>query len=222
MVKKMIVLNASPRINKNTATLLKEAQRGAEAAGAEVEYADLVKLNYKGCMSCFACKRKGNTCNGLCAHEDELRPLLKRILDADALIVGTPVYYSYPTGMFRNLMERLMFPILSYNTDGKGGMMKYRDKKLATGLIYTMNCTEDFYNRLNYPVILGPDRNYLAYYFGSCEVLNSFNTWQFSDYSLYDASAVDLSAKQWSRDNQFPKDKQAAYDMGKRLAGGTE
>ena len=55
MTKKMIILNASPRKNRNMATLLKEVQRGAEAASAEVEYIDLVSLNFKGCMSCFAC-----------------------------------------------------------------------------------------------------------------------------------------------------------------------
>ena len=59
-MKKVIVLNASPRKIFNTAKLLKEAQKGAESVGTEVEYIDLVKLNYKVCMCCFACKRKGS------------------------------------------------------------------------------------------------------------------------------------------------------------------
>lgn len=218
MSKKVIILNGSPRKNGNTATLLKEAQKGAEQTGASVEYYNLTELNFKGCVSCFACKRTGNKCNGLCIQKDDLREVLEKILEADALIVGTPIYWSYPTGMFRNFIERLLFPILRYDSDGTGGAMKYIDKKLATGLIYTMNNTPERYKLVHYDTILAPDRNYMEIMFGYCEVLNSFNTWQFPDYSKFDASAIDIKEKEWFRDNQFPKDKQAAFDLGKRLA----
>lgn len=214
---KAIILNASPRKNKNTATLLHEAENGAKEAGAETEYINLVELNYKGCMSCFACKLKNNKCLGICAFKDELRPVLEKIHSADALIVGSPIYYSNPTGMFRNLIERLFFPVLRYDSDGHGGAMKYIEKKLNVGLIYTMNVTEEMYEKFNYKPILEPDRNMMEYYFGHCEVLNSHNTWQFPDYSKYDSSAIDLKSKEWYRDNQFPKDKISAFEMGKRL-----
>ena len=52
---KTIILNGSPRKNWNTATLLKEAKRGAESVGAEVEYIDLFDLSYTGCRSCLSC-----------------------------------------------------------------------------------------------------------------------------------------------------------------------
>lgn len=218
-MKKMVILNASPRKDKNTATLLKEAQRGAEAAGAEVQYVNLVELDYKGCYSCMACKRKGNTCNGLCAIKDDLRPVLESIIAADALILGSPIYWANPTGMFRNVIERLLFPMLRYDFDEKtGSTMKYLDKKMPTGIIYTMNVTPQLYEQFNYAAIHAPDRNYLQQYYGYCEVYNAMNTWQFyPDYSKYDASAFDVDDKQRQRDNQWPKDLQAAYDMGKRL-----
>ena len=217
MAKKIVIINGSPRKNQNTATLLKEAQRGAESIGAEVEYVDLVSLNFKGCMSCFACKRTGNTCNGLCAWKDDLRPVLESIHQADALIIGSPIYWSYPTGMFRNLIERLLFPILCYDSDGRGGATKYIDKKMACGIIYTMNNTADRYQLVHYDTILEPDRMYLEYMFGHCEILNAYNTWQFPDYTKYDTSAVDVGEKQWYRENQWPKDKQAAHDLAIRL-----
>ena len=53
-MKKVIILNGSPRKNFNTAKLLKEAQKGAETAGAQTEYFNLYDINYKGCLSCFA------------------------------------------------------------------------------------------------------------------------------------------------------------------------
>lgn len=61
-----MLINGSPRKNFNTAKLLKEAAKGAQEAGAETEIVNLYDLNYKGCMSCLVCKRKGNTTNGLC------------------------------------------------------------------------------------------------------------------------------------------------------------
>ena len=216
---KVIILNASPRKNFNTAKMLKEAARGAEETGAEVEYVDLVSLNYKGCMSCFACKVKGNKTGGLCAFRDDLRPVLDKILQADALIVGTPIYYSYPTGMFRNLMERLLFPVMTYSKGDKPDMPRmFLEKKLATGLIYTMNCTKERYEMVNYPTILAPDKNYLEMFFGHCEVLNAYNTYQFNDYSKYMADVFDEKEKAHVRETQFPKDLEAAYEMGKRLA----
>ena len=216
---KVVILNASPRKNGNTAKMLKEAARGAEETGAEVEYVDLISLNYKGCMSCFACKLIGNKTNGLCAFRDDLRPVLDKILSADALIIGTPIYYSYPTGMFRNLVERLFFPIMTYSKGDNPNMPRLvLDKKMPTALIYTMNCTPKRAEQFNYPAILAPDRNYMEMFFGHCEVLNAFNTYQFNDYSRYMADIVDVEEKEHQKENQFPKDLQAAYEIGKRLA----
>ena len=59
MAKKIVVVNASPRKGWNTDTLLMEAAKGAEAAGAEIVKFDLFKLEkYTGCISCFGCKRE--------------------------------------------------------------------------------------------------------------------------------------------------------------------
>lgn len=61
---KALFINGSPRKNGNTAQLLKRAMEGAREAGAEVELVNLYdrSLNYKGCMSCFACKITPNYC----------------------------------------------------------------------------------------------------------------------------------------------------------------
>ena len=218
MTKKMILLNASPRKNKNTAQMLESVMKGAQEAGAECELIHLTSLNFKGCVSCFACKRTGNKCGGLCIQKDDLRPVLEKIMEADALVMGSPIYWSFPTGMFRNVIERLLFPILRYDLDEKtGGASKYIDKKMKTALIYTMNVTPEAYEQMNYGALHAPDQMYMQMMFGSCEVLNVHNTWQFPDYSKYDTSAVDVNLKQWYRDNQWPKDLQAAYELGKRL-----
>lgn len=216
-MKKVVVLNASPRKNFNTAQLLTEAQRGAESAGASVEYINLVDINYKGCMSCFACKRKGSTTNGLCALKDDLRPVLERILQADAVIIGSPIYYSYPTGMFRNLLERMLFAAGTYMKDENGGWKRMLKRTIPIGLIFTMNCSGDMALQFNYPTILSANEAYLSMIFGHCETLYSYDTYQFTDYSLYDCDVFDENHKKQVHEIQFPKDLEKAHNLGKKL-----
>lgn len=57
---KAIAVNGSPRRNWNTATLLRKALDGAKSVGADTELIHLYDMQYRGCISCFACKRKDN------------------------------------------------------------------------------------------------------------------------------------------------------------------
>lgn len=217
-MKKVIILNASPRKNFNTAQVLKEAQKGVESTGTEAEFINLVDLNYKGCMSCFACKRKGANLAGLCAWKDDLRPVLEKILSSDAVIIGSPIYYSYPTGMFRNLVERMLFAGGTYLADENGGWKRNLTHDIPVGLVFTMNVPEDFMAQYNYPAILGANELYLKMIYGYCETLNVCDTYQFSDYSKYDCDVFDERAKAKSREEKFPIYLNKAFDMGKRLA----
>ena len=76
---KVMAINGSPRKTWNTATLLKKALKGAASQGAETELVHLYDLNFKGCISCFACKTRGGKSYGTCAVKDDLRPILNRI-----------------------------------------------------------------------------------------------------------------------------------------------
>lgn len=82
-IMKALFINGSPRKNGNTAQLLKRAMDGAREAGAEVELVNLYdrSLNYKGCMSCFACKVKGGK-KGVCSFKDDLQPILQKAVEA--------------------------------------------------------------------------------------------------------------------------------------------
>ena len=217
-MKKVIVLNGSPRKNFNTAKLLKEAQKGAESVGAEVEYFNLYDINFKGCLSCFACKRKGNTTNCVCAVKDDLRPVLEKCIQADAIIIGSPVYFSYPTGEFRSFLERLLFPVHTYLVDKEtGGLKSLRPKTIPVGVIFTMNCPREWMEKYNYPTILEDNVRSLNHVFGYSEVLYSCDTYQFFDYSKYDIDLFDEKHKAEVRDKQFPKDLENAFNLGKKL-----
>ena len=54
---KVIGINGSPRKRWNTATLVQDALDGAAEAGAETELVNLYDLDFRGCTSCFSCKR---------------------------------------------------------------------------------------------------------------------------------------------------------------------
>ncbi|MBQ9015997.1 MAG: flavodoxin family protein [Firmicutes bacterium] len=91
MGKKIIAVNAGPRKGWNTDTLIDEAVRGAESAGAEIQKFDLFKLEkYTGCISCFGCKKE--KFKGHCICRDGLTPVLDAIREADGLIIGSPNY----------------------------------------------------------------------------------------------------------------------------------
>ncbi len=77
-MKKVVAVNASPRVKFNTGSLVREAARGAESQGAEVQVFDLARLDkHSGCMSCFACKLAPN--EGVCVFKDGLAPVLEAI-----------------------------------------------------------------------------------------------------------------------------------------------
>ena len=150
---KAMFFNGSPRKNKNTADMLQSAMRGAEAAGAECELVNLYDIDFKGCKSCFACKVKNSKTNGVCALKDELRPILESCRQADVIVLGSPVYYSYPTGVMRSFLERLCFPVGTYLIEN-GQRICLRDKVIPTAMIFTMNCPEALMQKIGYPAIL--------------------------------------------------------------------
>ncbi|MBR7046820.1 MAG: flavodoxin family protein [Campylobacter sp.] len=57
-MKKVIIINASPRKNFNTAEVLKSSEKGAQSVGAQTEFINLGDVDFKGCISCFVCKKR--------------------------------------------------------------------------------------------------------------------------------------------------------------------
>ena len=144
-MKKIVVINCSPRVNMNTGTLVREAARGAEAEGAEVQVFDLYRLeNVHGCMSCFACKLAPN--EGKCVFRDGLAPVLAAIREADGLIIGTPNYLGDASAGFRALYERLVFQSLTYRKEPH----RYDVGKIPVLFIMTSNAPEEYYLPLGY------------------------------------------------------------------------
>ena len=208
--------NASPRKGWNTAKMLDAAKAGAEEAGADTELVNLYDFPFAGCKSCFACKLKNAKTNGVCALRDDLRPVLERARQADVLVLGSPIYFSYPTGVYRAFLERLAFPVYSYHYEN-GKPLVCRDKVIETANIFTMNCPEGLMKDIGYPTLLETNTQVMASVFGASETLYACNTYQFADYSRYDMTIFTEEEKRTYRDAHFPTDLANARALGKRL-----
>lgn len=213
---KVMAFNGSPRKAWNTATLLKHALEGATSQGAETVLTHLYDLNFKGCKSCFACKTRGGKSYGRCALQDDLTPILKEVENADALILGSPIYFGTVSGEMKSFMERLLFPYLTY-TDPPQSLFP---KRIATGFIYTMNITEEqMAGTYDFGQHLAWNERVMKMMFGNMESLLSFDTYQFEDYSKVVAPRFDPQKKAKRREEVFPEDCRKAFAMGSRLAG---
>ena len=91
-------------------------------------------------------------------------------MDADVILLGSPIYYDFVTGEMCSFMERLMFPVDTYAIDTNTGKReKILNKVIPVGFIYTMNAPEDIMKKVKYPKILSCNDRALDRLFGYCE-----------------------------------------------------
>ena len=208
MSKKIIAVNAGPRMGWNTDTLITEASKGAESAGAVVERFNLFKLEkYTGCISCFGCKKE--KFKGHCICRDGLTPVLDAIREADGLIIGSPNYLSDLTASFRALYERLIFQNLTYSMDP----VCCNERKIPVLLIMTSNAPDTMYTGLlrNYQQVLST-------FVGPTEILISGDTQQLKDYSKTDWPwYFNAEAKYKRHETVFPEECKKAFQIGAEL-----
>jgi multimeric flavodoxin WrbA len=195
---------------RNTAAMLKSAFDGAMGApGASGETVYLYDLNFKGCTGCHSCKLLDENKISKCAMQDDLTPVLKKAIDADVLLIGSPIYYGEVTGETRSFMERYLFPGMTYNKD----RMQMYPKRTKVGWVFTMNAPGEFYKDFFARLVATTDR-----IIGDSEYVMAYQTQQFEDYSKYAATMFDVEMVKKRHIEQFPKDCEEAFAMGRRLA----
>jgi len=214
MGKKIVAVNAGPRIGWNTDTLITEASKGAESEGATVERFNLFKMEkYTGCRSCFGCKKEEN--KGHCIIKDGLTPVLDAIRESDGLIMGSPNYLSEMTASFRALYERLVFQNLTYNAETPC----CNPRRIPVLLIMTSNAPDTMYLDL-----MERYKQILDGFVGPTEVLISGDTLQLKDYGKTDWpwTYFDVEAKKERHEKVFPQECKAAFGKGAALVRETQ
>ena len=101
---KVLMLNGSPNKGGNTAHALGVMEEIFRAEGAEVEIVQVGSSTVRGCIGCRACRTKGK-----CVFDDIVNEIGEKLKTADALILGSPVYYASPNGTLLACLDRLFY-----------------------------------------------------------------------------------------------------------------
>lgn len=115
---KILAINGSHRKGKNTGEMLKAVMAGAEATGAETELVELMDYEIKECISCNKCLGKAE-----CSIKDDgMEELYEKMLAADGIVIGSPVYFSNVTGRLKDFIDRSRpLHMVTNALDGKVG-----------------------------------------------------------------------------------------------------
>ncbi len=211
-MKTIVAINASPRTEWNTGTLIREAAKGAEAEGAEIKIFDLYKLEkFTGCISCFGCKLAPN--EGKCICKDGLAPVLDAIRNTDGLIIGTPNYLGDVSAGFRALYERLIFQSLTYKTDPR----RYSDREIPVLFIMTSNSPKEFYAPAGYRKMLKGYQKSLDAFVGNTKLFIAGNTLQVKDYSRFNWTMFNPEAKKERHEKVFPEERKKVFALGAEM-----
>ena len=211
-MKKIIIVDGGPRKTFNTASMLQKIAEGAAAVSEEIEVKTvrLYGMDYKGCMSCLACKVKDKAVN-VCKFRDDLTPVLEEVAQADGLVMGSPIYFSEVTAQLRAFLERLIFPWLSYNDYSLTA-----PKRIPVILTYTMNANDEQAKGVYQS--MGIIESCLNRAMGDVEHVDAHNTYQVKNYDRYELAGFSEVAKREYREQNWENDLQRAYDAGRHMA----
>lgn len=123
-MKKVIGFVGSPRKKGNTSTIVNEVLKGAKEKGAKVKIYYLNTMNIKGCQSCMYCRK-----NPTCCINDDMHLIYEDMKDAEAIVIGSPIYIYQVSGQTKIMMDRF-YPL----TDEKH-KPRFGTKKLV--MVYT-------------------------------------------------------------------------------------
>lgn len=98
---KILAISCSPRSNGNTVAMLGEVLRAAEEAGAQVELYSVAGRDIRGCDGCWTCFEKGR-----CHFEDDTEDVIEKMLTADGIVFGVPVYFHGMSAQAKAVIDR--------------------------------------------------------------------------------------------------------------------
>jgi len=114
---KILAINGSHRKGKNTAKMLSIVLDSAKSCGASTELLELTDYNINFCKSCNACLAEPK-----CSIKDDMAVIGKKLIEADGIVVGSPVYWMNVTAVMKNFIDRTRWMHMRENLlEGKVG-----------------------------------------------------------------------------------------------------
>ena len=101
-MKKILILNGSPRKKGTTASLIKAFTEGAEAAGNEVKELYIEGMNIHGCRGCEVCAKNG----GQCVQKDDMAQVNEATEWADVVVLASPMFFGTITAQLKTVLDR--------------------------------------------------------------------------------------------------------------------
>ena len=102
MNKKVLILSGSPRKGGNSDILCDEFMRGAKESGNTVEKINVAERKIGYCRACYYCRTSG----GKCVIKDEMAEILQKMIDADVIVLASPVYFYSIDAQLKALIDR--------------------------------------------------------------------------------------------------------------------
>lgn len=102
MSKRVLILSGSPRKGGNSDLLCDEFLRGAQEVGHEAEKIRVASKKIAPCSACYYCRDH----SGACIHKDDMAEVLQKMIDADVLVLASPVYFYSIDAQLKALIDR--------------------------------------------------------------------------------------------------------------------
>lgn len=102
MSKNVLILSGSPRKGGNSDLLCDAFMRGAQEAGNDVEKIRVAEKKIGYCSACYYCRDH----DGICAKKDDMAKLLQKMIDADVLVLASPVYFYSIDAQLKTVIDR--------------------------------------------------------------------------------------------------------------------
>lgn len=102
MSKKVLILSGSPRKGGNSDILCDEFMKGAKESGNEVEKIRVASKKVVPCLGCYYCSSH----SGKCVHNDDMAEILQKMIDADVLVLASPVYFYSVCAQLKAVIDR--------------------------------------------------------------------------------------------------------------------
>ena len=102
---KVVGICGAPR-RGNTEGMLRSLLEAVARRGADTELVLLRRKSIKGCNGCLTCEVGGKARQGVCKIKDDMQEIYPKLLEADCLVLGTPVYFEMLSGLLKNFIDR--------------------------------------------------------------------------------------------------------------------
>jgi multimeric flavodoxin WrbA len=133
---KILGISCSPRKEGNTMLLLGEALKGAKKEGAETELYSVADKDLRPCEGCWVCTR-----GGVCHIKDDMPELQEKMIGADGIIYGAPVYFYGMAAQAKIIIDRT----IAMNGPGKSLANKVGGVVVTAGSLGIVDALKDFY-----------------------------------------------------------------------------